>query len=545
MIEKYLKIKKVELSKVELSTETKISIALVLFLTICGFLLRIYHLGVPSFWMDEAISSNVAVALVKQGTPSFLSGVIYMRSILNTFFISLSFRIFDISEFSARFPSVIFGTLTIPLVYLIGAKLGNRKLALIAALFITFSVMEITWSRQARMYQQLQFFYLVSLYFFYEFNSNYQARKNKSKRNLYLALTILSVTAAVLSHEFGYLLIPVLVSWFFIVNFKEIKNNWKDLGYISGIVGFFIFMIFLIFLISKFMKLDIFMIISNILLNNRMGSIDYLEAYLYILTDNLSIFFYLAIIGAIFFLKKDWISASLLIIGFVIPFYIISYYINIPGTRYLYFIFPILLIFSSYFFVFMIDLAQEYSENRSAKIGSIIFACVVCSMLLIMLSSSQVFMISPQENLDTGVNAPRADFKMAYNYIKENMHSNDVIIDTWPAVSLFYMGKSDYWLAFEAFGMGLGTDSLSVNNGSNEIYANASVIYNVDQLKEVVAKFDRGWIVIDNTAWIRISSDIKKYINDQFQLEASDGNIMIYSWGINKSIQPNSSSKRP
>jgi hypothetical protein len=152
-------------------------------------------------------------------------------------------------------------------------------------------------------------------------------------------------------------------------------------------------------------------------------------------------------------------------------------------------------------------------------------------------------MITPQEDLDLGVNAPRADFKMAYNYIKENMHSNDVIIDTWPAVSLFYMGKSDYWLAFEAFGMGLGTDSLSVNNGSNEIYANASIINNIDVLKEVVAKFDRGWIVIDNTAWIRISSDIQKYINDQFQLEASDGNIMIYSWGVNKSIQPISSSK--
>ena len=166
MIEKYLKIK-----TAELSPESKISIALVLLLTICGFLLRIYHLGAPSFWMDEAISSNVAAALVKQGTPSFPSGVIYMRSILNTFFISLSFRIFSISEFSARFPSVIFGTLTIPLVYLIGVKLGNRKIALISALFITFSVMEIAWSRQARMYQQLQFFYLASVYFFYEFNS--------------------------------------------------------------------------------------------------------------------------------------------------------------------------------------------------------------------------------------------------------------------------------------------------------------------------------------------------------------------------------------
>jgi len=262
--------KDLKIRRIEISPNSKISIVILLFLTICGFFLRIYHLGAPSFWLDEAISSNVAAALVKYGTPVFPSGVIYMRSILNTFFISLSFRIFDISEFSARFPSVIFGTLTIPLVYLIGAKLEGRKFALIAALFVTFSVMEITWSRQARMYQQLQFFYLASIYFFYEFNRNYQARKNKNKINLYLALTILSIIAAILSHEFGYLLIPVLVSWFFIVNFKEIKNYWKDPGHISGIVVLFIAMLFLIFLISKFMRLDILKIVSDLLINNRM-----------------------------------------------------------------------------------------------------------------------------------------------------------------------------------------------------------------------------------------------------------------------------------
>lgn len=234
-----------------------------------------------------------------------------------------------------------------------------------------------------------------------------------------------------------------------------------------------------------------------------------------------------------------------MIVTFVIPFYFIAYYINTPTTRYLYFIFPILLIFSSNFFVFLIEFAQKYSENRSPKIGSMLFAFVVCSMVLIMLYSSQVFMITPKEDLDLGINAPQADFKKAYSYIKYNMHSSDVIIDTWPAVSLFYMGKSDYWLAFEAFGMGLGTDSLSMNNGSNEVYANASIINNVDVLKNVVAKFDRGWIVIDNTAWIHISSDIKKYISDHFQIETSDGNIIIYSWGINNSLHANYSSWQP
>lgn len=534
MIEKYLRI-----NIKEISPWDKISILFLIILTIYGFFLRIYHLGVPSFWMDEAISSNVAAALVKQGTPSFPSGIIYMRSILNTFFISLSFRIFEISEFSARLPSVIFGTLTIPLVYMIGEKLWNRKLALIAAFFITFSVIEITWSRQARMYQQLQFFYLASIYLFYEFNRNYQERKNKNKINLYLVLTILSFSAAILSHEFGYMLIMTLVPWFIIVNFKEIKNGRKDFVYTRNIFGFFISMLFIIFIISKLLKYDVPKTIYNLILDNRINSIDYLDAYIYIITENFSIFFYLAIIGALFYLKKDWMRASLLIISFGIPFYIISNYVNTPATRYLYFIFPLLLILSSYFFVFLIELAQYYREDVSEKLGSILIVSIVIFMLLIMLYSPRVFMIKPQEDLDLGVNAPRADFKMAYTYIKENMHGSDVIIDTWPAISLFYMGKSDYWLAFEAFGLGLGTDRLSRNNGSNEVYANASMINNVDMLKDVTAKSDRGWIVIDNTAWIRISLEIKEYITDHFQIERTDGNIVIYSWGINNSLQTN------
>jgi len=529
MIERYLKIKMSEISIVN-----KISLFLIV-LTTYGFFLRIYHLGVPSFWMDEAISSNAATAFLNRGTPSFPSGFIYIRSILSTFFISLSFRIFDISEFSARFPSAIFGTLTIPLVYMIGTKLGNRKLGMISAFFITFSVLEITWSRQARMYQQLQFFYLASLYSFYEFNYNYQDKKNKTKRNLYLVLTILSFIAAILTHEFGYALILVLILWFFISNFKEIKNNWKDFCYIGRISIFFIFILFLLFLISKLMNFNASIILSNLLIN-RIESTDYLDAYLYILTDNFSVFFYLAIIGAVLYLKKNWMGASLIIMGFVIPFYVICYYISIPGTRYLYFISPIIFMLSSYFFVFLIEIAQKYGENRSAIMGSILVVFVLTSMFLIMLYSPQTFMITPQEDLDLGTNSPRADFKMAYTYIKENMRSNDIIIDTWPAVSLFYMGKSDYWLAFEAFGMGLGIDSLSMNNGSNEIYANASIINNVEMLKKVAGKSDRGWIVIDKTAWIRISPDIRKYIKDEFQIQVSDGNIVIYSWGINNSL---------
>ena len=94
----------------------------ILFLLISGFILRIYDLGIQSFWFDEAISSTAAVAFLETGTPTFPSGLVYSRAILNTFLIALSFKIFGITEFAARLPSVMFGMLTILLVYLMGSK---------------------------------------------------------------------------------------------------------------------------------------------------------------------------------------------------------------------------------------------------------------------------------------------------------------------------------------------------------------------------------------------------------------------------------------
>jgi len=186
---------------------------IVVLLTASGFILRMYDLGSQSFWIDEAISSIAATAILDTGTAVFRSGVAYTRGILNTALIALSFTIFGVTESAARIPSVIFGTLTIPLVYLIGSRWGNSRIGIIAAVLVAFSVWEIAWSRQARMYQQLQFFYILSLYLFYEFT------RNKSIKSL--ALLTLSVEGAILSHVFAYALIPVFVLYLAISTLQE------------------------------------------------------------------------------------------------------------------------------------------------------------------------------------------------------------------------------------------------------------------------------------------------------------------------------------
>ncbi len=153
---------------------------------------------------------NAARARSEKGLPIPPSGYFYSRSYLNVPLIAFSMLLIGPTEFAARLPSVFFGVLTIPLVFFFVRKIGDKKLALIAAFLVTFSVLEIAWSRQARMYQQLQFFYILSLYFFYEFT------RGRSKR--YLALTATSTICTVLSHEFGFSLILVYFLYLFLTN---------------------------------------------------------------------------------------------------------------------------------------------------------------------------------------------------------------------------------------------------------------------------------------------------------------------------------------
>src|SRR5574341_157640 len=136
-------------------------------LTVTGIILRINDLGSKTFWMDETIQTYAALGLMQQGIPVLPSGAIYSRGFLDTLLIAQSFKIFGVSEFAARLPSALFGILTIPLIYLTGKELGNKRVGIIAAFLITFSEFENFMNRDARMYSQLQFLYLLTAYLFY------------------------------------------------------------------------------------------------------------------------------------------------------------------------------------------------------------------------------------------------------------------------------------------------------------------------------------------------------------------------------------------
>src|SRR3989339_121772 len=145
---------------------------------IFAFFLRVYSLGTPVFWVDEATSSVASLMILEKGFPIFDSGLFYDRALL-FHYLQAFFLLFGQTEFLARFVSVIFGLLTIVLIYFIGKEYSNSG-GIISALFLSVFYLEVFFSRQARFYQFFQLLFFLSLYLLY--------KSKDDSRFLYLSL---------------------------------------------------------------------------------------------------------------------------------------------------------------------------------------------------------------------------------------------------------------------------------------------------------------------------------------------------------------------
>jgi uncharacterized membrane protein len=88
----------------------------------------------------------------------------YRRALPLTWILAGSARLFGVEkDVSYRIPVALFGTLTVPLLFLIGRQLVGTSAALVAALMLALSEWHLVFSRQARMYVPFLFFFLAAV----------------------------------------------------------------------------------------------------------------------------------------------------------------------------------------------------------------------------------------------------------------------------------------------------------------------------------------------------------------------------------------------
>ncbi|MCK4471017.1 MAG: glycosyltransferase family 39 protein, partial [Anaerolineae bacterium] len=129
--------------------------------TALGGFLRVYQIGVKGLWLDEAFS----VWLGWQPVGEMMGWLVRIDQHPPLYHLLLHFwMVLGDDQATVRSLSALCGTLTIPVVYLLGRRLGDDKVGFLAALVLAVSPFHVRFAQETRMYTLLTLNVSLALY---------------------------------------------------------------------------------------------------------------------------------------------------------------------------------------------------------------------------------------------------------------------------------------------------------------------------------------------------------------------------------------------
>ena len=231
-------------------------------------------------------------------------------------------------EFVARLPAMLFGAATIPLVFLLGRHLGGTLVGLASAALVAFADIEIAWSRQARMYQELQFFTVFAAYAYL------MVLQRPSRR--WIVIAGLAVLGAATSHVLG-LLVPMIIGLHLaIARLSEVRSV-RDLRFL--IRRKYIFSLALVSCVVLAVEW------TQGTASRVLGSSsDFVRNYLDYLQSSFMMVSFLGSAGLVIWFRYQPREVLLLLLLIGLPLYFVSFHGTLPAYRYIYFVIPFIII---------------------------------------------------------------------------------------------------------------------------------------------------------------------------------------------------------
>ncbi len=170
--------------------------------TVLSLMLGFLFLGKKDLSLDE-----IATALIVKDWSNMLHILTYTEGNMWLYYLLLHFwQVFGTNEFALRSLSVIFGSASIPVIYLLAKKLCNTRTATIAVLLTSLNVFFISNVQNTRAYSLVLLLTSLSAYFFVKFVLSSLAY-NQNPQKKYLIFTILFNVLAVYTHLYALLVI--------------------------------------------------------------------------------------------------------------------------------------------------------------------------------------------------------------------------------------------------------------------------------------------------------------------------------------------------
>lgn len=191
---------------------------MIFLILVIGLALRLISLN-QSLWLDEATSALAAKMSLGDLFTKFLPGDFHPP--LYYLILKGWTALFGFSETVLRMPSIIFGLGTAYVTFLIGKKIFDKRVGVIASALLGTSGLAVYYSQEARMYALAAFLVSLLIYFYLQ------------KRWPYFSVILLAVG---LTDYVALLIVPVF--WLFG------KKDWKKLAlsHIPLVAGFSIWL---------------------------------------------------------------------------------------------------------------------------------------------------------------------------------------------------------------------------------------------------------------------------------------------------------------
>lgn len=210
------------------------------FIIVLAFVLRFWQLGeIPrGLYQDETAIGYNAYSIAETGRDEHgLSFPVYFKSFgdwkLPVYIYSaiIPIKLFGLEEFAIRFPSAIFGFLTVIVFYFwVKSLTDNKNLALLSTFLLSINPWHLHYSRATFEVSIALFFFILGALFF-EFSF-------KEKKNYFFPLAIISFLIAFYTYNLNRLLLPIILTGFLIFYRRKVRKVSPEILLATLVIGF-------------------------------------------------------------------------------------------------------------------------------------------------------------------------------------------------------------------------------------------------------------------------------------------------------------------
>jgi len=547
-----------------------ISLILLALIIILGTFVRFHGLSKLGLAFEEPIHIYAAKGVIEKGEPVLPSGLNYKRALLFTDTVALSFKLFGVNKFAARLPSVIFNIFSVILIYFVGSHFFDRKTGLIAALLMGIAPFEIVWARTCRMYSMYQFFYLCSVFSFYK---GFEGKIAKELNSGFVKKTVDASSASILSE------LDIDWKWFLFSGILFLVTiHLHPLGLSLGLsITVYVFVMACVTILDKGIrqsyktKYFLFLLVIAIagvvvllipgifdILKDRIefapewtkgGTTSVFRYYLFMVSKEFVVVTVFCFLGAIQLLGQFSKPGFFLIIAIVVPLSFHSFFAKVQQYRYVYDIFPFILLISGYGIgkFFQTELQSFYNllkergtANRLIKAaGPITIFLALCALSYPTIRVSKNLPILQPKEFGGGYHVR---WEQGCRYVRKHISPGDILIASIPLAAEF---------------SGCKPIAYNLNNGEIDqfrkvkgrrfqiaAFSDTEAIVNFEDFKTVLSENPSGWLLSENpSGWLLLDSQrfhsrttfpqhVRDFITTNLKKEftSTDKTLYVFRW---------------